>query len=292
MRSLPRIGLLALGIVVTATVARGGEMVKVLLVDGQNNHNWQATSPVLKKTLEMTDRFDVEVATVKDASTFHPDFAEYDVVVSNYNGDLWPKSTRSAFEDYIRNGGGLVVVHAADNSFSSWPEYNRMIGLGGWGGRNEKHGPYVYYMDGKLVRDFSKGRGGTHGAQWAYPVNVRLPNHPIVKGLPPVWLHAEDELYAKLRGPAKEMAVLATAPSKKTERDEPMLMTMGYGKGRCFHTAMGHDTRSLSCVGFQVTLQRGTEWAATGNVTLSDIPEAFPSKESVSRRDVLEGTDR
>ena len=65
------------------------------------------------------------------------------------------------------------MVHAADNSFPNWKEFNEMIGLGGWKGRNEKDGPYVYWKDGKIVRDESKGRGGSHGRPWEYKVVVR-----------------------------------------------------------------------------------------------------------------------
>ena len=94
-------------------------------------------------------------------SGFAPDFAQYDAVVSNYNGDSWSPKTQQALIDYVNNGGGLVIVHAADNSFPNWKEYNEMIGLGGWGGRSEKSGPYVYFKDGSIVRDESKGPGGS-----------------------------------------------------------------------------------------------------------------------------------
>src|SRR4051812_42533703 len=131
----------------------------VLIIDGQNNHDWKATTPVLKKILEDSGLFRVEVATTPPAggemSHFQPDFAAYRVLVSNYNGESWPRETKESFVRYVRGGGGLVVVHAADNSFADWPEYNESIGLGGWNGRNEKAGPYVRYVEGKLGRDTS-----------------------------------------------------------------------------------------------------------------------------------------
>jgi len=99
--------------------------VKVLIVDGQNNHAWQQTTPVLKKLLEDAG-FQVEVATTPakgaDMSGFKPDFSKYSVVVSNYNGDPWPAGTKTAFEKYVRDGGGFVTYHAADNSFPEWKE--------------------------------------------------------------------------------------------------------------------------------------------------------------------------
>jgi type 1 glutamine amidotransferase len=264
-------------LVACAPASMAQDPLNVLIIDGKNNHDWKATTPVLKKALDRVDRFEYSVDTVKKPGSYKPDFTQYDVIVSNYNGPSWPDETKQAFVQYVKNGGGFVPVHAADNSFGSWEAYNRIIGLGGWGGRNEKSGPYVYYQDGKLVRDHSRGGGGTHGPQWEYPVTNRLPNHPILKGLPKKWKHTEDELYAKLRGPAKQMSVLATGPSKKTGRHEPLLMIIRYGDGRCFHTALGHDVESLSSVGFLTTFLRGTEWAATGNVTIP-VPDNFPGK--------------
>ncbi len=212
-----------------------------------------------------------------------PVFKNYDVIVLNYNGQDWPDAARSAFVDYIRNGGGLVSYHAADNSFPYWPEYNEMIGLGGWGGRNEKSGPMVRYRDGKIVLDHSPGAAGGHD-HLEFLVEIRDAEHPITKGLPASWLHARDELYCKLRGPAKNLTVLATAHCKLSNENEPILMAVTYGKGRIFHTVLGHDQASMGDIGFQATLQRGAEWAATGNVTLpAPKPEEMPSDKVVRR---------
>lgn len=270
--------MIAVGFLAFSMMTLGGETpLKALLVDGQNNHGWQATSPLIKQALESCGRFSVEVATVlkgKEAD-FKPDFSQYAVIVSNYNGAMWPAETCKAFEEYMKNGGGLVIIHAADNSFGGWAEYNKMIGLGGWGGRNEKSGPMIRWRDGKVVQDTSPGPGGTHGKRWEFCIETRAPDHPIMAGLPAKWLHTVDELYAKLRGPAENMTLLATALSQKTNEHEPALFTIDYGKGRVFHTILGHDVTSTKCVGFVCTLQRGTEWAATGKVTLPK-PDNFP----------------
>ena len=263
--------------------------LKVVILDGQNNHNWKATTPVLKWGLESSGRFTVDVAT-RDKEEYSPAFKDYDVVVSNYNGKRWPEETEKAFIEYVKTGGGFVCIHAANNSFGDWDEYNKMIGLGGWGGRSEKSGPYVYYRDGKIIRDMAKGRGGSHGRQHPFTVKIIEPEHPITKGLPTEWLHAQDELYDRLRGPAENMKVLATSFSDpKTGgrgEHEPMMMVLEYGKGRIYHTPMGHADYSMKCVGFVVTLQRGTEWAATGKVTLTTVPEDFPTKDKTSSREV------
>jgi type 1 glutamine amidotransferase len=266
--------------------------LKALIVDGQNNHgNWPQTTQMMKKYLEDTKLFSVDVATTAKDGTdenFKPDFAKYNVVVSNYNGAPWPAATQEKFIDYVKGGGGFVVIHAANNAFGDWNEYNEMIGLGGWGGRNEKSGPYVYLDEaGKLVRDEAKGSGGHHGPQHPFQLIVRDPDHPVTKGMPRAWMHVNDELYDLLRGPGENMHILATAYADKAKggsgRHEPMIFTVEYGKGRVFHTPMGHGNDSQECVGFITTLTRGAEWAATGKVSQS-IPQDFPTEDKTSQR--------
>lgn len=314
----------ALAAMALAAPLAAADPIKVLIVDGQNNHNWRATTPILKKILEDAKIFTVDVATAperprppqkpKDGASeeatkkyqdefarfqkadagykqafaaFRPQFKKYQVVVSNYNGEPWSKETQSDFAEFVAKGGGFVCVHAADNAFPQWPEYNAMIGVGGWGGRNEKSGPYVRLREGKFTLDTSKGNGGSHGQQHAFLVEVRDREHPITKGLPATWMHATDELYDRLRGPAHNLTVLATAFSDKSKggsgENEPMLMVINYEKGRVFHTTLGHGEVAMKCVGFQTTFARGTEWAATGKVTLP-VPSDFPGPDKVSTR--------
>lgn len=271
--------------------------IKTLLITGQNNHNWQVSHVVLKQILENSGRFDVDFAISpeqgKDMSGFVLDFSPYQLVVLDYNGDSWPEETNRRFLEYVQNGGGVVIYHAADNAFSKWPEFNKICALGGWEGRNENSGPYVYWKDGKLVKDSSAGPGGSHGRQHEYVLNGRDKVHPVVKGLPLKWRHAKDELYDRMRGPGNIRDILYTAYSDKetngSGREEPLVFTVDYGNARIFHTMLGHagatteDNIAMQCTGFQVLLLRCAEWAATGKVT-QKVPKDFPTETTCSYR--------
>ena len=282
-----------------AGTSSAADKIDVLIIDGQNNHDFERTTPYLKQILEQTGRFRTYVATTPPQGNtdpnawkgFRPQFADYDVVLSNYNGATWPEHVRTAFEEFVKNGGGVMNVHAANNPFPDWPAWNDMIGLA-W--RNKDGGDRVAYDgSGRRIRT-PKGEGpdSGHGAQHPYTVIVRDREHPITKGMPVEWLHPKDELYHAQRGPALNMNILATAFSSKesggTGFDEPMVWWIPSGKGRIVTSLLGHvgrdqdpSTWAMRGAGFQAIVTRGTDWAATGKVTIP-LPTAMPTYDKVS----------
>ncbi|MBX2851096.1 MAG: ThuA domain-containing protein [Phycisphaeraceae bacterium] len=279
------------------------DKVKVAIFTGQNNHGWMMDTPVLEDILDDHKIFDTTVLQTPDRKdpdkaakwqAFKPDFTKFDVIVLNYNGEMWPDHIKKGWVDYVAGGGKVYSFHAGNNPFKGWAEFEQMIGLL-W--RGNKDGKRVYFDDegNKVVQDEGEGPGAGHGSQHAYVVDTKDNEHPVFKGLPDQWMHAKDELYHGQRGPALNMTVLLTAYAEPKTRGtgvhEPIVWTIPYGDGLIMTNVMGHwwknqkDGPALACAGFQTIFTRSIEWLATGKVTI-EKPDDFPTKDAVSVREL------
>jgi len=267
----------------------------VLIVDGFSNHDWKQTTALTKWILEGSGLFRVSVSTIPSdsvqRSTWAPKFSNYDVVVQNTNNIQdttlrWPVRAERSLEKYVRAGGGLYILHSANNAFSHWKEYDKMIGLG-W--RPATVG-YALEIDAKkniLRLPPGMGMGTGHGDRFNALIKI-FNRHPINEQYPEEWQTVNTEVYHFPRGPAENLTVLSYAfDSTGTQRMWPVEWIVRYGKGRVYNSSMGHLWRgetyppAYRCVGYQTTVVRATEWLATGKVTYP-IPSNFPTRSSPS----------
>lgn len=232
--------------------------IKTLLLTGANNHDWRRSSPAVKAILENSGKFEVDLTespsiALADAASLK----QYQLIFSDYNGPDWGEPAKTNFAEAVQNGTGLVILHAANNAFRGWVEYEKMVGL--------------------MWRE-----GTGHGIYHEFEVSIIDHWHPITRGLPNFRLW--DELYHRLVHMHNvEYRILASAYSdpatKGSGRYEPMMVVLQYGKGRVYHHVMGHvwpgdpskgkgmSMATFENEWFQRTLLRGCEWAATGAVS-------------------------
>jgi type 1 glutamine amidotransferase len=281
------------GIAFMPVYSQNDKAISVLIVDGFSNHDWKQTTRVVKWLLEKTGRFKVEVATVPTDSilreSWNTDFKKYAVVIQNTNNIQnlrlkWPRSAEIKLENYVREGGGLYVLHSGNNAFPHWIEYDKMIGLG-W--RPFTTG-YALEVDSakKVIRiPPGEGKGTDHGDRFNAMVQI-FTRHPINQGYPDVWQTANTEVYNFPRGPAENLTILSYAyDSSRTHRMWPVEWVVAYGKGRVYNSSMGHLWRgevyppAYRCIGFQTTVIRAAEWLASGKVTYP-LPADFPGKDA------------
>ena len=224
-------------------------IIRVLILSGSNNHDWKTTTPAIKRILEASGRFIVDITEHPEQCTAQS-LALYGAVVSNWNTfgisgvSGWSAATRTAYINYVRRGRGFVVVHAGSSSFYDWSDYQQMSGV-----------------------TWANGQTG-HGAPHSFYVQMSDPGHPITHGMR--MFVTKDELWHRT-GVQPGLHPLATAYSEKetggSGQDEPIAFVQPFGRGRTFDLVLGHDTEAMGSLGFQTLLQRGTEWAAIGRVT-------------------------
>ena len=276
--------------------------IKLLIVDGFSNHDWQRTTKLVKQILQQYGGINIEVSTSPNSSAtkeelenWNPDFSSYDVVLLNCN-DLgspvrWSDNTRRNLEIFVSKGGGLYILHSANNAFADWDEYNRMIGLG-W--RNKEFGKAVVIGDDQKIHIIEPGEGeNTSHGERINALVTRIGNHPIQKGLPRQWTFADIEVYTYARGPFENVTILSYAKDRKYGLNFPIEWTVKYGKGNVYNSSLGHlwrdqeDPVGFRCAAFQTELHRAIEWLARQKVDKS-LPNDFPGMKKISLRNNIE----
>ena len=267
MNHRPRFVFVGLLLLIMAFAPSAPPKATVLLVTGQNNHTWARTTPLLTDILNEWGLFDVTVsitppkgASTADWALWSPNFKAYDTVMLNYNGEMWPDAVKARFEQYVHDGGRVLIQHASNNPFPGWTAFEQMVGLL-W--RDTDDGYRVYMDDsGNIIREApGEGISAGHGQKHDWQITTRDAEHPIMKGVPDVWLHPFDELYHGQRGPAENMNILATAYSNTegggSGKHEMMIWWIPYGQGKVLTFLPGHlwadqdDERAFQCIGLR-----------------------------------------
>lgn len=266
--------------------------IKVLIVDGFSNHDWKQTTEITKMILEQSGRFQVDVSTVPtdSAANFQwlPQFDRYEVVIQNTNNIhnpklRWPLQAEKALEDYVKNGGGLYILHSANNAFSHWEQYDLMLGLG-WRSQSTGYALEIGADQNIICHAPGEGKGTNHGERFNALIEI-MNRHPINEGYPSAWQTVNTEVYSFPRGPAENITVLSYAyDSTDTQMTWPVEWVVSYGKGRVYNSSLGHLWHgekyppAYRCVGYQTTVIRAAEWLGTGKVTYP-LPHNFPSSD-------------
>lgn len=229
--------------------------IETLLVTGANNHDWARSAPFCRDLMQDTRKFNVHLTEQpSEILADHTVLSKCNLIFVDYNGPDWSNEAKENFVDAVRKGAGVCLLHAANNSFPGWKNYEEMCAL--------------------------RWRDGTtsHGSYHKFDVRITDSEHPITKGLPSMLKNHPDELYHRLvhvhDTPYKPIATARSAKeSGGSGNDEPALVVKTYGKGRIFHCILGHvwpggSMSTFENPDFQRILLRGCEWAATGDATI------------------------
>ena len=247
---------------------------RILILTGQSDtqyHDWRVSTPFLERVLAAAGRFDVRVEAEPRGIT-RETLAGYDAVIVNYNGPRWGAGAEAAVSEFVRSGKGLVSLHGVT--------YGPLMGTLQLPGNKWGSGPVWDDWIGMLGASWKAENIG-HAPRHAFRVKVSA--HAITRGMAPAFT-VNDELYHKMDlKPGAQVIASAfdDAALGGTGKDEPVAWTNAWGSGRVFYCALGHDTSALYEPSAMALVARGTEWAATGEVTVPpEIRLGEPPKEA------------
>jgi len=229
---------------ITTNAAEKQAQIRVLLITGDDVdvHPWREMSETTREILVKTKKFDVKVCEDPHILESETALKAYDVIVFTIFSrriKMLPGEAQENLLNFVKGGKGFFVQHLASASFGKWEEFGKLCG-----------------------RKWVMGTSG-HGPRAVFTANVVNKEHPITAGLED--FKVDDELYAKLQGTG-DINVLVQADSDWSNKTEPLVFTLSYGKGRTVHNAFGHDRKALMTPNVQKIIARGVEWAATGKV--------------------------
>ncbi len=229
--------------------ARGDDQPKktrrVLLVTGEDypGHKWRETAPVVLAELSKDPRLTVDVlADLKSLASAHLD--HYDAIVmhfKNYDPQVPGRKGYDNLAQYVKQGGGLVLLHFACGAFEEFKDDFESIAGRVWFGMKPPAGRHQ------------------HDPRGPFTVSVTKTDHPVTRGLKD--FQTVDELYTCLEGDTP-ITPLVTAVSKLDGKTYPIAFVLNSGKGRVFHCVLGHDVEALSGAGPAELIRRGCDWAA------------------------------
>jgi uncharacterized protein len=212
------------------------KLIHAVIITGVDwkGHLWKETGPAIKDILEADPRFKVEI---KEDPAFlaSDELVKFDLVVLNFkNYEPVPQEKKAIKNllDFVAQGKGLVSVHFASGAFTNHVEFRNLVGRA-QKTKHDKRGPFT--------------------------VKITNPNHPVTRGMRD--FETDDELFIELQGD-QPIEVLAVARSNITNQDHPMAFVLTHGKGRVFHTTLGHDVKAFTMPGTSELIRRGAAWAA------------------------------
>ncbi|CAL9648668.1 hypothetical protein SUDANB140_06558 [Streptomyces sp. enrichment culture] len=192
----------------------------------------------------------ISVTATEEAGQFTTNnLAKYDAVAFlSTTGDVLNDAQQQAFENYIKNGGGYLGIHAAADTEYDWEFYGGLVGA---------------YFD-------------SHPEIQKATVRVEDHDHPATAHLDDAWEHT-DELYNYRTNPREQAKVLATLDETTYEGgtmkgDHPIAWCQSYGGGRSFYTGLGHTKESYADETFRGHLLGGMQYA-TGQVKADCKPD-------------------
>jgi type 1 glutamine amidotransferase len=231
---------------VPVTAVQATAKTRVLLLTGANNHNWKKTTAALVSVLSSCPS--VSVTVDQEAWNLKPEaLRSCDVLFFNWNTfgpdkREWSQEMKDAFIPWVKNGGGVVILHAGGSLFYNWKEFQSLIG-GTW-------------KDGTF-----------HPRYQACAVHIADAAHPVTKGITD--FETVDEPWQKLTNGNPNRKVLATVTTSKanggTGEPEVAALVTELGKGRCFNLVLGHDAAAIKNPGFVHLLCNGIQWAGSSS---------------------------